>query len=821
MAGDTWAVACLSDWKDKTMDKVLAKSPRMGPAGMMVEVTLAAHTRHVVDAANALFGSTQPSHLGVQWLRFFRIQDLWEGFQRNLVAASALHDWGKANDTFQKALIRQTEQAIRHEHLSVLLMAIPHVREWIESASVDFPLILSAVLTHHLKASDRRDGFAQQNPSGPQKFRLIDYGGGFQATIDVAAEKLGLTRLSVCNLPEVWEFEKGKNSVWSGREKIQAHILQPYWQFIRKNDSARRMLQAVRSALIAADSAGSGMVRTQAASVGDWVERSITRRALLSEETVNEEIIEKRRAQLINSGQWTTWNDFQKGCDHLPDRALLLAPCGSGKTLAAWRWIAARLKKRPAGHAIFLYPTRATAREGFQDYVSWAPEADAALMHGTSHFDLDGMFENAPENDERRGRNYEAERRLYALAYWPRRVFSATVDQFLAFMQYSYGPMCMLPVLVDSVVVVDEVHSFDNSMFSALKDFLKAFDVPVLCMTATLPKSRRVELVTDCGLAESPEWPDDLKQVADSLRYQFRRVADRPTAESAVRDALNAGKRVLWVVNQVKRVHEIVATFVSELPDTASSPTLRTESGVPVVCYHSRFRLRDRVERHSETMKLLKGTCGSAALGVTTQVCEMSLDIDVDLLVTEECPVSSLVQRMGRCNRNRNARPLEQSGHVLVYPPENNDTLPYNKNDLTGLPEFLNKCVGRDVSQSMLDDIMQSVPSPTLQGDKMSRFVESGPYAVGPADDCQDGFRDSTDFSRQAVLTSDLQAYTAADQRQRPGFIVPVPANKVLQGERRPTVDDKFPGWLAVAPDEYYHAAVGFLNYPISEWTSK
>ena len=54
--------------------------------------------------------------------------------------------------------------------------------------------------------------------------------------------------------------------------------------------------------------------------------------------------------------------------------------------------------------------------------------------------------------------------------------------------------------------------------------------------------------------------------------------------------------------------------------------------------------------RHKDLMRALKDTPGPA-LGVTTQVCEMSLDIDVDLLVTEDCPVTSLVQRMGRCNR--------------------------------------------------------------------------------------------------------------------------------------------------------------------------
>ena len=148
-------------------------------------------------------------------------------------------------------------------------------------------------------------------------------------------------------------------------------------------------------------------------------------------------------------------------------------------------WIAAQTKERPVKRVLFLYLTRASATEGFKDYVSWAPEADASLMHGTADYDLDEMF---PAEDPRNGRIFNgADPRLFALRHWPKRVFSATVDQFFAFMSYDYGPLCLLPVLADSVIVVDEVHSFDRAMFSALLGFLDTFDVPVLCMTATLP----------------------------------------------------------------------------------------------------------------------------------------------------------------------------------------------------------------------------------------------------------------------------------------------------------------------------------------------
>ena len=176
-------------------------------------------------------------------------------------------------------------------------------------------------------------------------------------------------------------------------------------------------------------------------------------------------------------------------------RVLMTASRGSGKTLAAWNWITACLEERPASRVLFFHPTRATATEGFRDYVSLAPEDDAGLLSGTAAYELRDMFTVPDESpDPRPGLKYESDPRLFALGHWKKRIFSATADQFFPFMQYAYGPLCLLPLLVESIVVVDEVHSFDRSMFNTLKRFLREFpDVPVLCMTATLPIERRKE----------------------------------------------------------------------------------------------------------------------------------------------------------------------------------------------------------------------------------------------------------------------------------------------------------------------------------------
>src|SRR5262249_48258155 len=147
-----------------------------------------------------------------------------------------------------------------------------------------------------------------------------------------------------------------------------------------------------------------------------------------------------------------------------------------------------------------------------------------------------------------------------------------------------------------------------------------------------------------------------------------------------------------------------------------------------------------RVKRHNEVVESFRDGC-PAVLAVTTQVCEMSLDMDADLLVTEDCPITSLIQRMGRCNRSHWPRPLERSGEVLVYTPDGPE--PYDRASLTGLKEFLDLLCGLDsVSQADLEKALQEAPSAPPLGDPLCSFLNSGPYAVAGEDD----FRDIEEF---------------------------------------------------------------------------
>jgi CRISPR-associated endonuclease/helicase Cas3 len=603
------------------------------------------------------------------------------------------------------------------------------------------------------------------------------------------------------------------------------------------------MLWAIRAALIAADSAGSGLPR-EGKDIVPWVREAFfeplatgdTPDGRMTQATVEQSIIRPRMDRAGISED--RLNAFQRAVgdpEKVPERALLLAPCGSGKTLAAWKWVAARCAERARRRAIFLYPTRGTATEGYRDYVSLAGPEAAALVHGTADLDLDGIHPDV------RDENRINEARLYALRQWPKRLFSATVDQFIGFLQHAYGPTCHLPLLADSVVVCDEVHSYDRGMFSALIEFLRHFDVPVLCMTATMLQGRRQQLLKggedlgENGLVEvngleiggAAEGESELRRAAEHPRYRVRRVGDEKSACEIVNAALAANKRILWVVNTVDRCQRIAR----ELAQDVEATKLSTKDCLPLFCYHSRFRLKDRKFWHEVVVEAFKpiGRGGSlrGVLAVTTQVCEMSLDLDADVLVSEICPGTALVQRMGRCCRDPKAHASGRTAEVIVYEPPGDDArarrAPYTTQDMDGVDEFVRKLVSESpISQAKLEEFLLDLPTPP-ELPKACRFIESGPWAASG----EEQFRDSDDLTRPAVLSNPVAGEAEADDdlyarirnsKTRGGhkpweadaLVINVPKSKGGMPHVQPHGRHDLPEWLYLAINGTYFKAIGF-----------
>jgi CRISPR-associated endonuclease/helicase Cas3 len=317
----------------------------------------------------------------------------------------------------------------------------------------------------------------------------------------------------------------------------------------------------------------------------------------------------------------------------------------------------------------FTYPTTGTATAGFAGYLADQHELLADLIHMRAVVDLEAI-RDTPED------RTDAAARIDSLRAWDRKVVVCTVDTVLGLLQAQRRPVYSFPAFAVGAFVFDEVHSYNHKLFGGLLRFLQEFPgVPALIMSASIPPTRLARLQKLLGERAG----EVIKGDADLEGHKRYRLETRTSDEVCWNDvagALRVGKKVLWVCNTVGAAIRTAREAAKWTP-------------VKPIVYHSRFRYRDRAGdksrrgRQREVMdEFAYHTEGplrgqrkkpGPSLVVTTQVCEMSLDISADLLVTAECPLPALVQRLGRLNRYATG---DDPCPALVYPFKG---LPYNE----------------------------------------------------------------------------------------------------------------------------------------------
>lgn len=383
---------------------------------------------------------------------------------------------------------------------------------------------------------------------------------------------------------------------------------------------------------------------------------------------------------------------------------------GEGKTEAALLAAEVLAARSGAGGCYIALPTRATSDAMFDRALEWArrlPDRhldrgahSVALAHAKAYFNtrFTRLFHRGePTSIAQDEKEVPKRPSAKLVAHWwmagrKKTMFNSfvvgTVDQLLfAALKAKHLSMRHLG-LAGKVVVIDEAHAYDVYMGVYLDmalEWLAAYRVPVIVLSATLPADRRAELVAayergrhgppppqgrrrrarptaaqlhpellgDIGypvvVASNSEGPASVAPIAASGRataVEVRTLGDDPDALVATLEReLDGGGCALVLRNTVRRVQETAAilrgTFGEDLVTVA----------------HSRFTAPDRAAKDM----LLRHRFGPPGNGherpdkhivVASQVAEQSLDIDFDVLVTDLAPADLVLQRMGRLHRH-------------------------------------------------------------------------------------------------------------------------------------------------------------------------
>lgn len=667
----------MSDYK-----RLLAKSTD-NPGKPETQATLRGHTMLVLAAAEKLLACR-----GRQMLSASRLSIEFDRFERIVLVAAFIHDLGKCSEHFQAMLRKRRRQLVRHEAVSLWLVWPGQVLSaWLTTAFENpHDLMIAAVAAagHHRKFWTK--AIANKEDCPELAMDLLTDHPEFAELLRTGAKRFELAEPPI--LSRLVVSVSHRAHIAKQFEKFQDD-----WDGLIEANDYELLTAVVKATIVASDVAGSALL--PAGKKLDWIGAALSRRA--SQEKMREVVKLRLDGNLLRPFQQ------EVGASKAPV-TFVKAGCGSGKTLAAYQWAA----EQHTGKQLWVtYPTTGTTTEGYRDYVERA-DISARLDHGRRLVDI-RIFGIEGEGDEQRELD-----RLDALRAWEAEAITCTVDVVLGIVQNNRKGLYAWPALCDSAVVFDEIHSYDDKLFSCLLHFLRALPgIPVLLMTASLPAQRMLALRETVQTVHSEPLVEIAGPAELEMVQRYQRSDVDPT--SAVQSCLDRGGKVLWVSNTVARCIAVSDRFPS------------------ATVYHSHFKYIDRVDRHRTAINAFRAP--GACLLTATQVAEMSLDLSADLLITDIATIPALIQRLGRLNRR--VDPLNPGAPMpfIVLPVANE--LPYSTTDLKQTEQWLTTLGERPLSQKDLadawvDDVLLVSLEPTR-----SEWIEGG-FSTSPAA-CREG----------------------------------------------------------------------------------
>jgi len=553
--------------------------------------------------------------------------------------AAWLHDFGKAAQGFQQALRGKARRwNYRHEVLS--LAFVPWIAAGLQPA--EQTLLSAAIVTHHkdwYELDDYRTPLDEESDPLPHMYKELNckdiqhlycwIESCAAAWRDaLALHNCGVEIPPLPGLQQAQDQLRAPDSIESIRlqmRNIQHTVLE--WEeqtydanSIEQTTPIFRPAILLRGLMIQSDhlaSAGSDSLPTP---LEDTT-------MLLS------------RLQRLSSNRFQLYS-HQRAAAQVQGSAMLIAPTGSGKTEAALLWASAQHPPR----LFYTLPFQASMNAMYDRLNNLLP-GKVGLLHGRSSLALMQRLMDQAYTPQEAARLARQLNDRAALGYYPLRIFSPYQMLKAAFQLKGYETL--LAEFTEAAFIFDEMHAYEPKrlgMIAATIEFLaRYYGARFLIMSATLPHMLCSELKQ--RLNDPP-----LLRAEPELCRRFQRhrlhllpgsLLDEDNLQRICRSVEQENQQTLVICNTVQRAQQVWERLRSTLPQR-----------IPLFLLHSRFCMRDRLH-HENTILQAAGLTNrrQPLVVVATQVVEVSLNLDLDVLYSDPAPLEALLQRFGRINR--------------------------------------------------------------------------------------------------------------------------------------------------------------------------
>ncbi len=522
-------------------------------------------------------------------------------FWENLFFAIFLHDFGKGTSGFQTQLMADKKWNYRHEILSAGFVSA------LDISDDDKYAIALAIITHHKDINELREKYATYPESNP----------GFSRYKEKLNE-LCLTELNLLldKIPILSEKYLGKeltnfhyiNTVENLTNAYKEYVLPYYKRYaLGKKDPLRGLYGIfLKGFLTASDhlaSAGEVEIRRAVNNIDKYI-------------------------SFPNLTSVQTKAKMHKG------NLFIISPTGTGKTEAALFWAHYNQNKVNSKRIYYILPYTASINAMYKRFVRLFGNDDlVAILHGkASYFVYKFFTENTDSLAYKDAESIVRKRQnLAKKIFKPYKILTPfqIIKSFFSLKGFEQN----ISEMTDGLFIFDEIHSYDphtTALILEISKYLKnTLNAEFLFMTATMPTFLKDMFQKELSIQ------DEIKMSEVELERIKRHRVEILKGNvydyiGDIKKDIQRGKKVLVVVNTVKQSQEVFKRLKVVAPNSSS-------------LLHSRFILRDR--------EMIESAIQNKHLLVATQVVEVSLNIDYDVLYTEPAPIDALLQRFGRVNR--------------------------------------------------------------------------------------------------------------------------------------------------------------------------
>lgn len=278
-----------------------------------------------------------------------------------------------------------------------------------------------------------------------------------------------------------------------------------------------------------------------------------------------------------------------------------------------------------------------------------------------------------------------------------------TLDQLFDFVYAYKGFELKQATLAYSKIVLDEIQMYSPDLLAyvirGLGNMTK-MGGKFAILTATLPR-----IIVDLLKEEGVEFELSENFTKEELPVRHCVKVEESLIDTDLIVSKYNKNKILVICNTVKEAQRV-------------ADELREKIGeAEINVFHSKFIRKDRNKKEKEILKLGHKNNKDYGIWVTTQVVEASLDIDFDILFTELSDLNGLLQRMGRCYRNRPWDKNNEEYNCYVFIGKENE-----KN--TGIGEGLNGVVDSEIYKLSKDLIKNRLGGRITEEEKMKYVSE-------------------------------------------------------------------------------------------------